>query len=285
MIATAVAWAGWMLAAGGGCSSRGDAEGEVRWLRLRGELEQARALAESELACERSTDEARIRLHLELARIHDRWGLHRNQRPVAEVLRQAERAATLARSAGPALRGQIELTRAMHHYRRGDDDGLETSARHAREALRLFETAGDGHGKANAVHQLGLIHLMRRELETAREHFDRSLRLDEKAGGRDVFRGDYERHVGLVHGFGGDSSASLASLERSLRYRQRAGALDASLFAAETLGSAFVDARRAYEMALDAARRVSYTSAERTAADALTRLPATEPARPVGNQP
>lgn len=246
MISTALAWMGF-VAAPAGCDDPAALLDRVRKLRLRGELVEAQAAAERGLACERAGTAERVRLHLELARIQDRHGLHQNRRPVAAVLEHAERAEALAGPDAPAsLRGAVELVKAMHHYRADTGEADRSAAtRHAQAALRLFEQADDRHGAADAVHQLGLIQLMRRQLGPARELFDRSLRLDDDAGSRADFRGDYERHVGFVHTFAGNTAAAIPCLERSLRHRQEADALDASLFAAEALGSALVDAQRA----------------------------------------
>jgi tetratricopeptide (TPR) repeat protein len=244
----AVAWIG-LLAGPAGGDDPGALLDRVRKLRLRGELVEAQSTAERGLASERASAADRVRLHLELARIHDRHGLHQNRRPVAAVLDHVEKAEALAGPGAPAsLKGAIELVKAMHYYRADGAEAHRSAAtRHAQEALRLFEQAADGHGAADAVHQLGLIHLMRRELGPARELFDRSLRLDDGAGSRAEFRGDYERHVGFVHTFAGNGAAAIPFLERSLRYRQDAEALDASLFAAEALGAALVDAGRGPE--------------------------------------
>lgn len=209
--------------------------------RLRGELTEARALAERILDSGQQDPTAEIELRLELARILDRVGLHHNTRPVAAALEQIEKAARLADEAGPKARAKIELARASAYYR------IEMSNRefpkamiHANQALNLYRKLGDQHGEADAVHRMGLIHLQRRELEQARQLFDRSLDLDRAAGHRLLFRGDYERHVGFVYYLQGDLEASLPYFERSLAFRREGGAIDQSLFAANMLASTLV---------------------------------------------
>jgi tetratricopeptide (TPR) repeat protein len=92
-----------------------------------------------------------------------------------------------------------------------------------------------------------LIHLQSGDLETARALFDQSLDLDRSAGERLFFRGEYERHMGLVEMRSGNTRGSIPHFERSLSARRRVGAIDASLFAASILGSALVDVGRAAE--------------------------------------
>jgi tetratricopeptide (TPR) repeat protein len=220
----------------------------VRELRLEGSLDKAQALAEETLDSTPLDSDLRIDLHLELARIHDRRGLHRNTRPVAAALQEIETAAAVTSTPSPSARAKIELARAECHYR------AETPSRefaratvHADRAAELFREIGDRHGEAEAVHKQGLIHLQRRELDRARELFDRSLELDRAGGERLLFRAEYERHVGFVFLLEGDASASIPYFERSLALRREAGAVDASLFAARTLAAALVDTGRLEE--------------------------------------
>jgi len=59
---------------------------KVRTLRLQGKLPEAKSLAERQV--ERNFDHRHVAIsfHLELARIHDRIGLHNNTRPVVAAL-------------------------------------------------------------------------------------------------------------------------------------------------------------------------------------------------------
>ncbi len=219
-----------------------DALDAARKLRLEGELTAAIEAAEHGLERPGLEPEARVALHLELARIHDRVGLHQNSRPVAAALRHIEAAQAVVEEPAAAVRAAITLARADYHYRAGE---LPAATPLAEDAIRWFRQAGDAHGEADAVHKLGLIHLQRGEHARARELFDRSLELDREGGERLLFCGDYQRHVGLIHLRAGETAAAIPYFERSLACRRQAGAADASLFAAVILASALVDKDRA----------------------------------------
>ena len=220
----------------------------IHALRLAGELNEARRLASASLEAPGLEPELEIALRLELARIEDRIGLHRNARPVAEMLRQVEAAKVLAADASLAARARVESALAQYHYR-AEEAGREfaLAAAHAERAAEMFREAGDRHGEAEAVHQLGLVHLRRGELDSARDLFVRSLELDIEGGARTFFRGEYERHVGLIELQRGDTAAAIPHFERSLAARRAAGAIDASLFAARILAAALLDVGRASE--------------------------------------
>jgi len=66
---------------------------QVSSLRLAGQLVEAQELAEGSLS-KSPTPFDTVRLHLELAKIHDRVGLHQNTRPVAAALMHIHKAAT-----------------------------------------------------------------------------------------------------------------------------------------------------------------------------------------------
>ena len=74
--------------------------------------------------------------------------------------------------------------------------------------------------------------------------------------------GEYHRHVALIHIFQDDWKSALPHLEQSLDYRKKAGAIDASLFAALTLGRALEEtgnpdgAKPQFEYALRIARSI-----------------------------
>ena len=231
----------------------------VRELRLRGSLVEAQALAHQELQA-KPDFALEVELRVELARVLDRVGLHQNSRPVAAALEQIDRAAVVVSEAGqdssesPALQKSlaiIEQVRAEYLYRAEmAEREFPQATVHANRAIEMFEALGDKYGEAEAVHRLGLIHMQRRELDLAKELFDRSLELDQMGGERLFFRGEYERHVGFVYLLGGQTETALPYFERSLDVRRRAGAVDASLFAANTLASALVDLGR-----LDRARQ------------------------------
>ncbi len=230
------------------CHDPGRVTDQVRAQRLQGELAEAQLLARETLRCEQLAPEITIALHLELARILDRFGLHRNTRPVLEALPHLEEAAALISHPSPAIAAAVELGKSDYHYRAEmSERQFPLAIQHAEAAIRLFQEAGDQHGEADAVHRLGLIHFQRRELQKARQLFDRSLELDDTAGSRTFFRGEYNRHVAFIHVRSNDIAAAVGYFQRSLQNRKEAGAVDASLFAAVSLASALVDIGRAPE--------------------------------------
>lgn len=220
---------------------------QITTLRLEGRLSEAQSLAEETLV-EEQAPSRQVELHLELARIHDRIGLHQNTRPVAESLDHVEQAAEAAEAGHKPSQARIELARADYFYRaemRGRE--FPIAEKHAQVAIDVFYEIGDQHGEADAVHRLGLIEMQRGNMDRAHELFDRSLELDRAAGERTFFRGEYERHVGFVLMHRGDVEVAIPFFQRSLAYRREAGAIDASLFAASTLGSALVEVGRLEE--------------------------------------
>jgi tetratricopeptide (TPR) repeat protein len=222
-------------------------EARVRALRLRGALGPARAAAEQALANGSLDPASELALRLELSRVHDRIGLHQNTRPVTAALEQIEAAAALSEKA-PGSEADVEFARAEYRYR-AEMDGRQfrLATLHADRAAERYRATGDRHGEADAVHLKGLIHLQRGESDAARKLFDRSLELDRSAGERPLFRGDYERHVGFLDRRRNDLPSAIRHFEESLRQRWQAGDVDASLFAANALASALVDAGRLAE--------------------------------------
>ena len=213
---------------------------EVRDLRLWGSLAQAQALAEAGLAKSPFDVSVTVRLHLELARIHDRTGLHYNNRPVAAAMAHVDSAASLP-GLSPGLVASIDLERATLVYMAGRISRDFRSAEvQAHSAARVFRSLGDRHGEAEAIHLVGLIHLQRGELVEARKYFDHSLELDKEGGSRLFFGGEYGRHIGMVELMEGDSVSAVEHFERSLSLRRQMGARDASLFAATTLSATLI---------------------------------------------
>jgi tetratricopeptide (TPR) repeat protein len=220
----------------------------IRAARLLGALAEAQQMAEQHLTAGELRPADRVALHLELARIHDRYGLHQNTRPVAEALEHVEAAARAADDDAGELLAAVALARAEMWYRAEmRERTFAEAARHAHQALDLYRQLGDRHGEAEAVHRLGLIALQRRSLDTARAHFEKSRDLDIAAGARPFFQGEYERHIAFVSMFAGDAATAIPHLERSLALRRASGAIDASMFAANTLASALVAVGRAEE--------------------------------------
>ena len=224
---------------------------QVSSLRLAGQLVEAQELAQESLSKSPMAFDT-VRLHLEIAKIHDRVGLHQNTRPVAAALVHIDKAADAAEPGHLESEALIELARADYFYRAEmAEREFPEADRHERRAIKLFQQLGDQRNEADAVHRLGLIELQRGNLDRARELFEQSLLLDRQAGERKFFRGEYERHVGFVLLMQGDNENAIPYFKRSLERRREAGAVDASLFAASTLASSLVNAGR-----LDEARPV-----------------------------
>jgi tetratricopeptide (TPR) repeat protein len=217
---------------------------QISSLRLSGQLAEAKLLAEESLS-NSGTSFDRLRLHLELSRIHDRVGLHRNTRPVEAALTHINEAAAAAEPGHPESEALIELARADYYYRAEmAERRFPTAISHAERAIELFGQMGDRPNEAEAVHKLGLIEMQSGNLARARELFEQSLILDQEGGERIFFRGEYERHVGFVLLLQGDNESAIPFFERSLERRKESGAVDASMFAAATLASSLVNADR-----------------------------------------
>ena len=215
----------------------------IRDFRLQGLLEPALQLAEEQL--ENADDAYALQLHLELAKIHDRTGLHNNTRPVAAALQHIKAAEALVEPLDELAQAQVELAYAEYYYRAGmQDRDFEQATHYASVALEAFEELEDAHGRADAVHRFGLISLQERELDKALGLFEQSLYLDRLAGERPLFRADYERHVGFVYALREEYAAALPFFERSLQYREQAGALDPAMFAAISLASVLIELDR-----------------------------------------
>ncbi len=221
---------------------------DIREQRLAGALVDAHSAANEMLDCVMPPED-RVALLIELATIEDRVGLHQNTRPVPAVQRAIDKAAQMATELGDASKAVVALAKSDYFYRAEmSERKFEQAEHHAKNAANLFEQLGDKHGQSDAVHRLGLIHFQRRtenpeqELERARELFELSRDLDEAGGARAHFCGEYGRHVGYIYYVRGDFDAALPYFEQSLECRKQAGAIDASLFAAQTLGSTLIRA-------------------------------------------
>ena len=252
---------------------------EVEELRLAGDLAGALSLATQNIEAPKASPQLVFDLQLELAKIHDRFGLHDGTRPVAASLEAIAAARDIGRQLNLRARAAVELALADYYYRAEMvEREFDTATQHALRAIVMFRALGDRHREAEAVHRLGLIHLQRRELDWAHELFDESLRVDIEGGARDFFRGEYERHVGFVYALQDDPAASLPYFERSLEYRLKAGAIDASLFAAVSLAATLVELGRGDEAkphldyALDIAGRINSTVGRRRALAVLERI-------------
>ncbi len=220
-------------------------------------------MAEEILGCEDAARERRVEILLEISRIRDREGLHLNTRPVAAALEAIEAASEIASEIGGRAEGLVAAAFADYHYRAEmPEREFPLATSYTERAIHVLGEVGDFRSQADAVHKLGLIHFQRREVETARELFDRSLELDRAAGARAWLCGEYERHMAMLEGLEGVKESSIVRFRKSLECRIEAGAIDASLFAAVSLGSALVRigrpaaAREPLAYALEVATRI-----------------------------
>lgn len=230
----------WVLPA----HAQSDALEVIRDFRLQGLLEVAMQLAEEQL--EDADPRYALELNLELAKIHDRIGLHTNTRPVAAALQHIRTADRLAARLDDEARAEVSLAYAEYFYRAEmGDRRFEQATRYAEQALEAFQPLEDFHGQADAVHRLGLIRLQRRDLDQAKVLFEESLRLDRIDGERGLLRADYERHVAFVYALREEYAEALPYFERSLAVREQMGAIDPAMFAAISLASRLVELDRA----------------------------------------
>ncbi len=250
----------------------------IRQLRLLGKLSAALSAATAEIYTADTRSEFDLRL--EMARIHDRKGLHDNTRPVAAALQQVDRAASMADELGAAAIAKINLAYAEYYYRAElSEREFHKATAYADTALATFTALDDHHGQADAVHTLGLIKLQQRELQAAHALFIESLRLDRLGGERALLRADYERHLGFVLALQGDFSSALPYFERSFEFRVNAGAIDASMFAAISVASALIELGRYDEAqphiayALRIARDIDSAAGHSRAQSLLARIP------------
>ena len=220
---------------------------DVRSLMDAGQLDEARNLAIAALE-DASSPELQFALHLELAKVLDRIGLHQNTRPVEAVWQHIQLASDVFEDPSDLMRAELALRRANYYYRAEmAERRFPQALMHATEALDLARKAGSKHAEADALHRFGLIHLQRGEHATARVFFDQSLAVDEAAGHRAAMLGDYERHVGFLYLMGGEFEKADPYFRRSLKHRREGGLVDQSMFAAETYGSNLVRIGEAVE--------------------------------------
>jgi hypothetical protein len=221
----------------------------VRVVRLAGHLEQAIELARSALTASDVEPDIAVSLFLELARIHDRIGLHTNSRPALLATLYADSASARLLVNEGSLAAAVHAMRAELAYRAEMGTDFPQAREYAYRALQLYRATGDRHGEAEAVHRLGLIALQRDDLPEARRLFEESRLLDEAAGRRPFFAGEYERHIAFVELAEGNLIGAIPHLERSLALRRQSGAVDAAMFAANSLAAALLDAGRAHDAA------------------------------------
>lgn len=235
---------------------------------LAGKLDTAQSNAEKLLACPNAHAEETVTLHLKLAAIHDRRGLHFNTRPVAASLSHIDLAELASATANLVTKANVTLMRARYHYRAEmRDREFAEAEKYARLALSAFESEKDLYGQADAVHLIGLIFFQRRDLAPALEHFEKSLILENQTGEpRAIMLGDYGRHVGFVYLRQNKTEEAIGYLKSSLDARKAGKIWDAAMFAAITYASALADvgkledATATIQEALDIADRISSPS-------------------------
>jgi tetratricopeptide (TPR) repeat protein len=218
--------------------------------RYAGELDAAIEKVEQLRArCPARSADDDIQLHLLLAKIHDRIGLHNNTRPVARVLAEIEMARDLRDDGNARSAASIELAYAKYYYRAEMSERLfEKAEAHARRAIAEFEAIEDRRGLADAVHALGLIHFQRGELNEARSRFVESLQLENRdPEPRAEMLADYNRHMAFVLVRENRRDDALPLFRKSFEQRRDGGLRDASIFAAISYGNSLVELGRADE--------------------------------------
>ena len=250
-------------------NAQGTVDTAIIDLRLQGKLLEAEAAVKEALVEPELSNTDAIHLHLELATIYDRMALHDGTQPSGRAKEQLDRAVELQDPADQASTAAILYRRARYEYRAEMSERLFPQAESlASRSLGLYQAIGDIRAQADVVHLLGLIEMQRRNLDKAGELFERSLMLDQEAGERVLFRGEYERHMGFVVYLRGDVEASLPYFWRSVEARAAAGADDPLVFAKITLASTLemlgrdLEARSVAEDALLSARRLGSKAAE-----------------------
>lgn len=232
--------------------------GQLREFRIEGRLSSVIRIGNDRL--ESADPLTAFGLHLEIAKAHDRIGLHTNTRPVAASLEHIQQAEILARGLGASERAHVQLAYAEYFYRAEMKERIfDVATRYANAALAACEEMEDTHCQADAVHRLGLIHLQRRELDEALRLFEESLRLDQIDDERLLLRADYERHVGFVYSLREDYKTALGYFMRSLDYRLEAEAVDAAMFAMISVAAVLA------ELGRDQHAMVYVQAAEKTA--------------------
>ena len=215
--------------------------------RYAGILEDARESVEYLLLCPELDVDGQIDLHLRLAVIYDRIGLHEGSRPVEQALVNVDAANDLRPDASPRSAAGIDYAYAKYWYR-AEMSGrrFERAERFARRAIRGFRSLDDNRGLALAVHALGLIHFQRGELAAARTRFEESLELELRdPDPRAELLADYDRHMAFVLVREERLEDALPLYRRSFERRRDAGMRDAAMFAAISYASALVHLERA----------------------------------------
>lgn len=146
----------------------------------------------------------RIDLLLDRAWLHYFWGTYDEMRGVLD-----ECAPALDRYATDAQRTRYHARRALHMARTNHMVITDETLTVGRIAYDLWRAVGDPSDAELATFQLGLFHVMRGELEEAREHLDASLAAADLTGDV-VLQSRCLIYLALAARFGGD----IAEMER-----------------------------------------------------------------------
>lgn len=210
----------------------------VRQLRLQGQLGKAEEFALDYINGSDSSTDQEHQMRLELATIYDRQSLHDGTRPSEEALRQLQDIESKTSTLSADVRAGLSYGYARYFYRAElPDRKFETAEKYTTRAIDAYKSLDDIYGQAEAVHLQGLIEMQRGNYGGAGVLFDESLRLDELAGARIFFRGEYDRHMGFVLYLTGKLEESLPYFRHSAEAREAAGATDPLVFAKITLAS------------------------------------------------
>jgi len=210
----------------------------VRRLRLQGQLGEAAETALNYIDSNDSSVDQKHQMRLELATIYDRQSLHDGTRPSGQALGQLRYIETQGSTLSAEVEAGLNYGFARYFYRAEmPDRKFEVAEKYVTQAMDAYKSLDDIYGQAEAVHLHGLIEMQRGNYEGAGVLFDESLRLDELAGARVLFRGEYDRHMGFVLYFKGKLEESLLYFRRSAEARETAGATDPLVFAKITLAS------------------------------------------------
>lgn len=211
---------------------------QVRRIRLEGKLGRAEEKALNFIDSNESSIDQKHQMRLELATIYDRQSLHDGTRPSAKALDQLRYLEAEASALSAEVEAGLNYGFARYFYRAEmPERKFELAETYFTRALEAYKSLGDIYGQAEAVHLHGLIEMQRGNYERAGVLFDESLQLDELAGARMFFRGEYDRHMGFVLYLTGKTAESLPYFRRSAKARDAAGATDPLAFAKITLAS------------------------------------------------
>jgi pimeloyl-ACP methyl ester carboxylesterase len=255
----------------------------VRRLRLEGQLDKAAATALEYIGSNDSSVDQEHQMRLELATIYDRQSLHDGTRPSEMALGQLRSIESKASMLSAEVLAGLNYGFARYFYR-AEMPGreFEIAEKYVTQALDAYKSLGDIYGQAEAVHLQGLIEMQRGNYEGAGVLFDESLRLDELAGARVFFRGEYDRHMGFVLYFEGKLEESLLYFRRSVEARRTAGATDPLVFAEITLASVLNQLGNDHEAlpvakdALTSARKIGSKVAQVRAQTVIDRIESAE---------